>query len=371
MRNTTLYDIAGAVTFRRRSRRILPEKNKKNIGWGTNLQNQKKENRRVYITDGYSPALLEKCKHFLETLDHSIFSKEELSTLKCFAQTDQSGAEGLIVAFDCENKIYRQLFIHGINPHVYLGSRLFDIWPEEAKKHNFNLPEEEYEKILNLDIKDLKSNPYWKELVNLIKESDNWPIRYYYLAKQTGHSSNYGIEWHTFIMNVLEKSGGKVVIGKEEGQRFLLIHRTTFPEIVDRCRRIEQQVRSTGIIYNMFGHPFIITDKHLTDMKPYYAWGPQSTVGEITRVAATRLQDYIEEKKKSWDFLADTHDSILHQSPLYEIKDLAKMQQYFINIEFTSPIDGVKFRMKSETKIGMNWSERSEKNPLGLAEIKL
>ena len=302
--------------------------------------------------------------------DH--FTEEELYSVRVLAQTDQSGAEGLIVAYDCENGLYRQLFIHKINPHVFLSTKLFpDVWLKEAKKKNIPISESDYESILDSPPALLNQNPSWKELSKLIKDSDGWDIRYYYLSKQTGHSSNYGIEWHTFIMNVLEKSGGKVVIGKEDGQRFLLVHRSTFPEIVERCRRIEHQVKKTGIIYNMFGHPYIITDNYLSDMKPYYAWGAQSTVGAISLKAASDMQEYIEENNKSWDFLAETHDSIMHQSPLDEVKDLAKMQQQFINIEFTSPVDGVKFRMRSETKIGFCWADKTETNPLGLREVKL
>ena len=374
MRNSTLYVLGGPVTFRRGSRRILPEKNKKGIGWGGNLQNLEKSLREVYISDGFIEALKEKCLYWLQTQDLSIFTEEELVSLRVFAQTDQSGAEALIVAYDTENKDYRQLFIHGVKPHVYVALKLFkDVWAKKAIEHNVNIPISAIEELDNTPIGKLKLNPYWYELDKLIKESDGWPLteRYYYFSKQTCHSANYGIEWNTFIMNVLEKSGGKVVLDKEEGKRFLGVYRSLFPEIPDRCKRVENQVRYTGIIYNMFGFPFIITDKHLTDMKKYYAWGPQSTVGEITRTAITNMQTYIEEEGKKYDLLADTHDSMMHQCPLMDIEDCCTKQQFFMNQKFTSPIDGVVFNMKSETSIGFNWnSYKKGKNELGLRELK-
>jgi len=376
MRNTTQYKLAGPVTFRRSSTKLFPEKNKKHVGWGSNLQNIEGSIREVYIPDGFKPALSEKCIYWLKTSDTDVFTEEELVSLRCFAQTDQAGAEALIVAYDSEPADYRQLFIHGVKPHVYAALKLFpDVWFKKSQQENLIIPEQSVKELYNTPIASLKDNPYWKDLDYLIKLSDNWPLseRYYYFAKQTVHSFSYGIEWHTFIMNVLEKSGGKIVISPDEGKRFLSTIRSLFPEVPRRCERIFKQVKHTGIIYNMFGHPFVIWPNgeppatNLTDFKRFYAWGPQSTVGEITRTAYSNLYEYIEQNNKPWDILADTHDSYLTQGPLVCTKErIAKMTE-FMAIEFTSPIDGAKFRMKSESAIGFNWAKRKKgKNDLGL-----
>lgn len=377
-RNSTLYTNR-PKTFRRSSRAILTEKGKKNVGWGSNLQNIEKLLRSVYISDGYEEHLKNKCKYWLETGDHSVFTEEELLTLKPMAQGDQSGAEALIVAYECTDGPYRQLFINNIKPHVYVGMKLFlDIWGKKAAEHNYNIIDDDVFLLALTTIPKLRLNPKWKDLDSLIKASDNWPTseRYYYFAKQTCHSANYGIEPPKFRMNILEKSGGKVVISKEDSIRFLQTYRAIFPEIPDRNERIRQQVDKSRMLFNLFSHPYTITNYNITEntYKEYYAWSAQSTVAEITRTAYSSLQEYIEEYNKKWDLLADTHDSYLTQGPILDIGERVKKMQEFMNIELTSPIDGTKFRMKSEVQVGFCWAPYYENNPekcpLGLRELK-
>ncbi len=384
MRNSCTFKLAGPVTFRRASSKILSEKNKKNIGWGNNMQNIEGGLREVYIPDGFSPSLTERCIYYLEgekdkpetKYDCSIFTEEELSTLQVFLQTDQSGAEGLLVAYDTVEKDYRSLFKAGISPHVYVAMHLFkEEWKEKIKEHNVPIDIKCIETLCNIPIPKLKSNPDFGQLSALIKSSDTWDtsIRYYYLAKQTVHSFSYDIQWHTFIMNLLEKSDGKVSVSREDGERFLSTIRSLFPEVPDRNRRIEEQVRSTGMIFNCHGQPYTIwpggsPPAHLlTDMKKFYAWGTQSGVAGITQKALTALQEYIEKNNKKWDILQETHDSYLTQGLLFDTQDrFSIMSKCIGDQEFISAIDGQHYRMKSETKIGFNWASQTEKNLLGL-----
>lgn len=382
MRNTTQYALAGPKTFRRASRALLPKKfvlDSKTVtkGWGTNLQNIEKSARIIYHPDGFTPTLTEKCSYWLKTGDTEVFTQEELFTLRVFLQCDQSGAEALCVAYACEVGDYRKLFENNVKPHVYVAMKLFkDIWTKKLKEQGGLIEDFDIEMIASTAIPLLKQNPFWKDLDLLIKSSDNWSLteRYYYLAKQTVHSANYDIQAQTFRMNILEKSGGKIAISKEESERFLVTYRSLFPEIPELNRRIKQQVEMTRMLFNMHGHPYIITDWHLDDssMKEYYAWTHQSTVGEITRIAFSRLQEWIEQEKKNFDILADTHDSYLVQCPLTEVKLCKSKMQEFMNQELISPFDGVKFRMKSEVNIGFSWNPHKEGNPncTGLRELK-
>lgn len=380
MRFSCQYKLAHPITFRRSSAKILPDKNKKNVGWGSNSQNWEESLREIFTPDGFTESIKEKCIFWLTTGDLSIFTEEELMSLRVFAQTDQSGAEAVIVAYDTEPGDYRQLFIHGVKPHVYVALKLFrEVWFKKAQQHNLAIGKNDIDVLYDTPIGLLKKNPYWHDLDLLIKSSDGWDLteRYYYFAKQTVHSFSYGIEWHTFIMNVLEKSGGKIVISPDDGKRFLGEVRCFFPEVPSRCQRIDGQVRSTGILYNMFGFPFVIwpggrpPDSLLTDMKKYHAWGPQSTVGEIIRVAYTKLHNYIVEHNKDWDILGDCHDSCLTQGRLFDVKERIAKQEEFICQQFVSPIDGAHFRMKCETNIGFCW--RKYKKGIcehGLRELK-
>lgn len=344
-------------------------------GWGQNLQNIEKEARGIYHPDGFTPALIEKCLFWLKTGDTDIFIEEELVKLRVFNQADQSGAEALIVAYLCKAGYYRELFIHNVKPHVYVALQLFkDIWTKKLKESGGLIEDFNIQDISVTPIAKLKLNPFWKDLDSLIKSSDNWPLteRYYYLAKQTVHSANYGIMAPTFRMNILDKSGGKIVISKEDSEKFLSVYRSLFPEIPEWNQRVIQQVRDTRMLFNLHGHPYNITEYHLEEssMKEYIAWIPQSTVGEITRIAFTNLQEFIEDTKKPWDILQDNHDSYMTQCPLLEAKDCRTHMQTFLNQELTSPFDGVKFRMKSEVNSGFAWSPfKKNSNELGLQEL--
>jgi len=375
VRNSTLYKIAGTSTFRLSSTKILKTH-------GSNLQNIEKELRSIYIPDGYRDELVEKCLYYQQTKDWKVFTEEELETLRIFVQVDQSGAEALIVAYLCESGNYRQLFINGIKPHSFLGMHLFkDVWTKKMIESRIITAESGFdiEELVNCPIPQLKQHRFWKDLDGTIKDSDNWNIneRYYYLAKQTEHSSNYDIKGPTFQMNVLEKSGGKVVIDRKRAEHFLLVKHSLFPEIKQTFHRnVREEIERDGVLYNMHGMPYTITDYDIqeSDWKEYYAWKPQSSVGMITNIAYARLQSYIEIEHKSWDILANTHDSYLCQCPLYDEQDCAKKMTEFMEQEMTSPVDGVKFRMKSEAQSGFNWSPaklKQNKNLLGLRELKL
>ncbi len=367
MRNSTIYHLAVPRTFRRSSRQIFKK-------CGSNLQNVPDNLRVIYITDGYSEALKDKCKYWLATFDNSVFTEEELVSLRVFLNADQSGAEALAMAYDSKPGNYRQLFINNVNPHVYLALQLFiDKWPDENKKAGG--AEIDFDLLRKIPIPLLKLNPDWKEATKLIKQSDQWPSarRYYYMAKQTGHSGNYDIQAGMFQLNTLEKSKGKINLSKVQATEFLQMYRGLYPEIPERNERVRQQVDRYKIIYNMFGFPLIVTNYDIMEhtYKEFYAWSPQSTIGEITRIAITNMQTYIEEMQKKWDIMQDNHDSNLVQSPILEWRECATKQREYINQELTSTVDQIKFRMKSECKIGFNWGSRSDDNPLGLKEVNL
>src|SRR5689334_5103028 len=312
MRHSTQYKIAGPKTLRLASSQILPKKipffgKTVKKGWGDNLQNVEKSMRELFIPDGFTPELEDKCLYYMSSNDTSVFTAEELDKLRIFVQPDQSGAEALIVAYCCEALQYRELFKNGIKPHSYLCMHLFkDVWPRKMREHNlltsgsdFNIDE-----LINSPITQLKHHPYWRNLDLLIKDSDNWSLteRYYYLGKQTEHSSNYDAQPPAFRMNTLEKSGGKIVISKEDSERFLATKFSLFPEIKGYHKWVRDCATKHRMLFNLHGHPYTITHYELTEThwKELYSWIPQSTVGEITNIAFTNMYEYIRDTKKRW-----------------------------------------------------------------------
>jgi hypothetical protein len=339
-RFTTCFRLARTNTLRLGSGKLFPKgKTQQSLygpEYGGNMQNWEKSLRTLAITDeGYS-----------------------------FCQVDQAGAEALIVAYLCPPGRYRDLFLNGIKPHVYIGVFFPEHWEAQfpAVRDFARIP-----------IAELKAHSQWPAFAKAVAASDNNPsaTRYYYFYKQTCHSGNYGIMEGTFIENLLAKSGGKVSLTPQQGAKFLSTYRdVAFPELHTFHRYVQTQLESKGELRNLFGYPRRFRSLK-ADIKEAYAFIPQSTVGCITNLAVIRMQDHIWEHKLDWTILNNCHDSYLVQAPDAEIMECAKRMKEFIEIEMTAP-RGEKFRMRSEASVGKNWgSWHEKKNPAGLKEVKI
>jgi len=275
---------------------------------------------------------------------------------KIFGQNDQSGAEALIVAYLCRAGKFRDLFIHGIKPHVFVALHVF---AEQWSKMVDKVDNKTLILALVAEPKDLKNVPGWKTLETLIKDSDNWDAsrRYYFMAKMICHASNYGMTARTFRINILQKSDGAVALTVAQCEQMLEMYHRLFPEIREWHSNVIAEVRKTNILRNLFGHPRIVTGPHdETAYKEWLAQVPQSTVGQITNYAFTELQEEIVEGKHPSDFdvLQNNHDSILWQSFPENRDYCSRLVSSKLNRRLVSP-RGEVFFMKSEAQ----WSETS------------
>jgi DNA polymerase I-like protein with 3'-5' exonuclease and polymerase domains len=335
-RVSTIFNIAGTDTFRLASKTILET-------WGTNLQNQDKKLLYLFLAD---PG-------------------------KSMVQVDQSGAEALIVAYLCRAGQFRELFLHGIKPHVFVALHNFgDNFKEKEPKFSSLI-----DKARSTSIAELKTLDGWKELDRLIKDSDNWENRerYYFIAKMIAHASNYGMKGPTFQMNVLEKSEGKIVLTRAQADAALLKYHRLFPEIEEWHRKTMDILYRTNTLYNLQGFPRYFHTVNDSMMKDALAFVPQSTVGTISNIAYTRLQEHIETHPEcvEWDLLNNKHDSYLAQVPEADVMLAAKLMKTLMEQELISPT-GVKFRMRSEAQAGKNWAPyKPSKNELGLQEVNV
>lgn len=377
-RNSCLYSVPGTQTFRLGSKMITvritsPPRDGKR---GSNMQNWERTVRKIFISDGWNTQdaeEVEKLKDYQLRRDLSIFTEEQLSRIKILVSVDQSGAEALIVAYLTKHGNFRDLFLNGIKSHVYVALHVFaDVWKREMENSGSDI-KCDIDLLCSLPINEITNYPFWKQVDKLIKSSDKWPNerRYYYIAKQICHSSNYGIQAGMFQLNTLEKSKGRIVLSLKECERYLSLYHSLFREIHEWHRDVERQLRETKILYNLFGYPryfwFPTRDPSDTLLKEAYAFPAQSTVGTITNKAFTRLQGRIETMELDWDLLANTHDSYMAQVPIGQEEIASGIMQGYINQELVAPSDGSRFNMKSEAKIGFNWSDFDEEtNILGL-----
>ena len=342
-RVTCHYKVTGTKTFRLSSSTLLRYKNRKETGWGTNIQNWRKDKiRYLCVPDIFVPSPL------------------------VFIQCDQAGAEALIVAYECKtgNKL-RQLFDAKVKPHTYIAMQLFP-------KHWMGvLPGLNLVTHLTCPISELKNQEGWKELANTIKESDHDipSKRFYYMAKQTVHSSNYDIKGPTFVMNILDKSDGEVVVPLAEGNRFLKLYHSIIPEIREWHEEVKNQLRKDRTIRNLFGYPrkfygpIDFSSDYDSAFKEAYAQNPQSTVGTITNIAATNLQAGLDAGIYETEFaiLQNNHDSLLVQCHREDDLYVANLLQQELSKDLVST-KGEKFKMGSEVSVGLNWAEMEEIN---------
>lgn len=345
-RDTSQMMVAGPKTFRRASRKVLSNKRKHLpfCNFGGNRQNIDKKMRKIWRADkGYK-----------------------------LINRDQSGADAKIVAYLCKHARYRELFVQGIKPHLYLALVQHPhAWREKFGKDRIDLA-------CKTEIKDLQKLEFWKDLSKLIKSSDDWEPRkrFYYFGKKVGHAGNYGMHGNKLRMVILEETQGEIVLDKADSEGWLAqYHSELFPEIqADFQFRVGRAAKEKKQLRNLLGFPFNITEEVKDhDMNDIYAWVPQSTVAGINERTYIAMQEYIECNDKDWHLLQETHDSITGQAPEDEAEEYAVvLGDLYKNIVMTSPIDGAEFTMTTECQIGYNWSPyHPDKNPEGLQEVKL
>jgi len=342
-RITCSWLVGGTESFRLASRSLFKFRSTFK-GFGTNMQNWSKKLRHIVEPD----------------------------TGKIFVQIDQAGAEALIVAYLCRDGNFRSLFKYGIKPHVYVAMHIIPMhWAKLLDIHDID-------HFLHSPIKNLLAIPRWKELEKYVRDSDNADdprYRHYYIAKFTCHSSNYDIDAAMLQMQIMIKSEGMLRLTLAECGKILGIYHSIFPELREWHCMIRDQLERGRILHNLFGFPRNFNmpwgDKLF---KEAYAWIPQSTVGTITNMAMTELQNRINEGDQvlqGFDILQNGFDSLLTQCPIGNELTVAKEIKSHIEKQLISPT-GIKFQMKSEAAVGYNWgSYHEKKNPQGLQEIKL
>lgn len=332
-RVTTLYKQTGTKSYRLGSTKFF--------GYGDNRQNQPKELRKLVVPD---PGCI-------------------------LFQVDQAGAEALIVAYLCNHRKFRSLFINGVKPHVYVALHVFH------EKWRIKFPSLDIDTFLHAEIKDLKLLKGWKVLEDAIKSSDGWAAheRYYFIAKMICHGLNYGMKGPTFAMNVLQKSDGRVRLSVKEATNYYNIYHNLFPEIREWHVNLISLLSKDMFLRNMFGYPRKFTGAWNDELhREAISFIPQSTVGCITHHAFAKMFNLIEKDNLEMELLQNGHDSIMGQC-LYSddgshVENILKVKD-LLCADLTTE-KGENFKMKAEVAVGWNWgSFDKKKNPLGLKEI--
>lgn len=281
-----------------------------------------------------------------------------------FVQPDQSGAEALIVAMLAKPGRYRALFENGVKPHTFLALHLFAAYHSEW----FIGLESATRYLAALEPADLVKIPGWSTLKTRIEKAPP-PNHPYYIGKRTAHARSYKMGWITFQKSVLRDTEGGLALPAADCKRFLTGFDRLFPEIIELQNEIIELAKTTRELVNLFGFPrrFERTFTHGYE-REIISWIFQSTVGCLTTEAILKIEDdVIIPERRAWNVLNNKHDSLLLEVPEADVPEAARISRDVIaGFELTGR-DGVKFRMKSEVKVGTNWADWDEKlNPAGM-----
>lgn len=344
-RTSTTYCITGTKIFRLGSKMILKR-------WGQNMQNLDKSVRHLFLSDGWNFEEIELLEHYLQNHDLSIFTEEQLERIKIMVQVDESGADALIVAYLCRNGRFRELFQHGVKPHIYVAINVFG----NQLQTKTDLP---ITTLIGKSPLELKQHPNWSDIKFYVASTDDWAAheRYYYIAKMICHAANYDMRGPTFALNVLQKSEGAIRLSVAQAKMYLDTYHKTFPEIRQWHNEIQNMlVKQKSILYNLFGEPRLFNSPWGDELfREAYAFIPASTVGQIINKAKTRMQFHVEEGDiLDTDMLQNGHDSALAQTTLGQEKYISDMLQHYINVPLVN-FNGEKFNMRSESQCGFNW----------------
>ena len=275
-----------------------------------------------------------------------------------FIQADQSGAEALVVAYECRRAKFRKLFELNVKPHSYTALQIF------TEKFRGAHPASRYK---GVDPSTLVTYPEYDNLFKVIKGSQ----REYDLGKRVRHARNYKMGPRTFQVNCLEMSEGSVALSFKEAKDFLSIDDEVFPEIGEWQDEIKQELLTTRTLRNLFGFPREFTGIWSESLvRDGCAFNPQSTVGCITNMAFVEISGYIKTERLPWLLLNNKHDSLLIAVPdtAEHIEHGSALLRQHLARELMST-KGEEYRMKVDISKGYNWAKYSKDNPEGMKDL--
>lgn len=275
-----------------------------------------------------------------------------------FVQNDLEGAEAVAVALYVTEGHFRELVRRKIKVHNFVCVKIF---PNLFEKF-FTRAE-----IDALTPQSFHESPHYKAVISHCKSLKTE----YALAKRTVHGSNYSMGWKTFQENILKETAGRVVLPAAECKRLLSSYFDLFPEVKVFQTTFDKHAQEFTEFENLFGWKIRCVQRYTTAVgRTCISWGPQSTVGVATIVAAQRFQAHIEQESKRWNCLNIVHDSILAEAPAEEILEAAAVLADCMTFTFTSPIDGWQCTIGVEKSVGDNWSKwDAVENPNGMKVI--
>lgn len=192
-----------------------------------------------------------------------------------------------------------------------------------------------------------------------------------YLAKKVVHASNYGMGPARLVEVVNKETAVTKIRMVLAGAKSLMDkYFMLYPEIQQNFwRGVEQDLRHTRTLNTTFGRKRMFfgrwDDKLLREA---YSYIPQSTVGDLARIAWANIGDALNDRPELGAIcLLNVHDSLLVECTEGAQETVARIMRECMSIEME--INGYKFMIPTDCKVGYNWANKSATNPNGLKEM--
>lgn len=250
------------------------------------------------------------------------------------AEFDQSQAEAVVTAYLANDPIHIDCFRTGKDVHRVTACLLLDI------------PVDQWESIP-------KKSPQRE------------------LCKRANHAFNYGMGADTFMLvnNQYYEPGNPntIVLDQRTARDFRDKYLRLRPALNSYWDGIRAEIRSSKTLRTP--HPLNWTRVFLdqfsdTLLKEAYSWKPQSSVGEITNLALSRLYRDPVMQECGLQILGQVHDSIRVQWPKTQRDTI--MKHIWPLLETELYINGYRVIIPWEGVVGHNWY-KPEMEPLGVS----
>lgn len=268
--------------------------------------------------------------------------------MNCLFEFDKAGAEWVIVAYLSGDGNMLSVVEQGKSPHVVTGALMSGASEDFVKRENELVGHAtDPDKIVSLrsQLSDEIQEEWWLPRTMSIRQG----------GKKSNHGLNYNCKYKTFaLVNEIPENEAKEMIR--------LYREEAYPGIPIWQDSIMRELQKDRTLTNCFGRKRKFMDAWgPTLFDSAYAFKPQSTVFDITRVAMVGIER--DRSPLMYPFNLDTqvHDSIVGEYPCDDVQQVAKMI-HKVAYTYMNPklhYNGRDFYVDTTLEIGLNWGQDS------------
>jgi len=178
------------------------------------------------------------------------------------------------------------------------------------------------------------------------------------LGKMARHACNYMMGWMRFMQNVNAKSlETGVFINAAQSKQIVGGYQRMHPRLPEWWRRVEDDLRRKGVLYNLLGRPRVFFDRVEASLPNAVAFVPQSTVGDLLNLALVRVHADEELRSYGVECLLQVHDAIGGQVNERDVEPAMRRMKELMSIPLHSDTTGQDFIIPVDIAVGTSWAD--------------